>query len=402
MKKIYKITSTLLLPFVLLLAGCQAPVFEKVRKDVKPETATVSGNIGQITRFTMEGEEYLFLSANGGLRYKKASNAEHGSWATADLPFDLLHYNYDASSMDGYQITNVYANSDTLYLFTIKYETETYEGTTNPEGSSAGNHKVVIWASTTPIDYESWSKVEYTIPFPCYEDTTNDVYKSSNSVFQTNAPKKAHRHLYVSTYKDGSYKCYEFIGTDDPADHEVTNSKPEDVTASGEQLFSAAYFKDGVKFFTAKAVTTDETFTSEANNLYYSNGKSLYYINKDTYPNKTNTYTSSEAISALAATKDSILIGLGDLKSTSDDDGGIERVLLDSDGKPTGKAYFESNADAQISSLYVVLALLNATPGETERNSSLYAAISYIGTQGYAGNRGLWSYYPDRDNWNRE
>ena len=92
MKKIYKITSTLLLPFVLLLAGCQDPVFEKVRKDVKPETATVSGNIGQITRFTMEGEEYLFLSANGGLRYKKASNAEHGSWATADLPFDLLHY----------------------------------------------------------------------------------------------------------------------------------------------------------------------------------------------------------------------------------------------------------------------------------------------------------------------
>ena len=399
MKKIYKITSTLLLPFVLLLAGCQDPVFEKVRKDVKPETATVSGNIGQITRFTINGEEYLFLSANEGLRYKKASNTEHGSWAKAALPFDLLHYNYDGSSMDGYQITNVCANSTNLYLFTIQYETASYEGTTNPKGSANGNHEFTIWTSTNPTDRDSWDIVNYTIPFPCVYDKTNDVYKTYYSVFQTNAPLTDNRFVYVSTYENDSFTCYRLEGTANP----VKEQNPDVVDGkSTDQLFSAAYFKDGVKFFTAKAATTDETFTSPANNLYYSNGKSLYYINKDTYPNKTNTYTSSEAISALAATKDSILIGLGDLKSTSDDDGGIERVLLDSDGKPTGKAYFESNADAQISSLYVVLALLNATPGETERNSSLYAAISYIGTQGYAGNRGLWSYYPDRDNWNRE
>ena len=68
MKKINKLTAAILLPMVMLFSSCFDPIFYEIRKDVKPETATVSGNICQITRFTMEGEEYLFLSADDGLR----------------------------------------------------------------------------------------------------------------------------------------------------------------------------------------------------------------------------------------------------------------------------------------------------------------------------------------------
>ena len=72
MKKINKITTILFLPLLMIFSSCFDPIFYEVRRDVAPESATVSGNIGQITRFTMNGEEYLFLSADGGLRYKKA------------------------------------------------------------------------------------------------------------------------------------------------------------------------------------------------------------------------------------------------------------------------------------------------------------------------------------------
>ena len=55
MKKINKIAALLSLPFLMLLSSCMDPIFYELRKDVKPETATVSGNISTVTRFTEDG-----------------------------------------------------------------------------------------------------------------------------------------------------------------------------------------------------------------------------------------------------------------------------------------------------------------------------------------------------------
>ena len=119
MKKINKITAILFLPFAMLFSSCFDPIFYEVRNDVAPETATVSGSIGQITRFTVGGEEYLFLSADGGLRYKKADNQTHGSWNTMSTPFKLSQYVFDSTGIEGRQLVGVFANSDTLYLIAI-------------------------------------------------------------------------------------------------------------------------------------------------------------------------------------------------------------------------------------------------------------------------------------------
>ncbi len=400
MKKNNLFAVIILLPFLMLFNSCFSPVFYEIRKDVKPESATVSGNIPQITRYTLNGEEYIFASANGGLRYKKADNQIHGSWATMAVPFTLLNFNYDTTKMNGAQLIGVFANSETLYLIAATFSTEGSEGKTNPS-------KIEIWASNTPDIADSWSQINKDSSidyFPFLYDSVNEVYKANYNVFQTNTPKKVNRHAYICSYiknedgTSGAYKCFELSGT---SIQPVSISKPEDAEA-GNRVYSAAYFKGEVRFFTSKAVVTDETNSSDAKNIYYADGDGLYYYSSASaaYVKACSTGT---VISTLATTKDSIIIGLGNLLSLSTDAGGIKRVLRAEDGTPgSATVSFETNADFQISTAYNVLSLLNTTPEKEEKDSILYASITFSGYDGIYDNIGIWSYYPTRGNWNRE
>lgn len=120
MKKNIKITTTLILAALIafLFTSCFDPIYGVIRTDVKPEKATVSGhNINSIARYTVDGQEYLALAANGGLRYKKADAEGHGHWATySGLPFSLPHNDFDSGNTLGELILKVVADSDTLYL----------------------------------------------------------------------------------------------------------------------------------------------------------------------------------------------------------------------------------------------------------------------------------------------
>ena len=400
MKKNNLFAAIILLPFLMLFNSCFLPVFYEIRKDVRPESATVSGNIPQITRYTLNGEEYIFASANGGLRYKKADNQIHGSWATMAVPFTLLNFNYDTTKMNGAQLIGVFANSETLYLIAATYSTEGSEGKTNPS-------KIEIWASNTPDVTDSWSQINKDSSidyFPFLYDSVNEVYKTNFNVFQTNTPKKVNRHAYICSYiknedgTSGAYKCFELSGT---SILPVSISKPEDAEA-GNRVYSAAYFNGEVRFFMSKAVITDETSVSDAKNIYYADGDALYYYSSASaaYVKACSTGT---AISTLATTKDSIIIGLGNLLSLSIDTGGIKRVLRAEDGTPgSATVSFETNADFQISTAYNVLSLLNTTPEKEEKDSILYASIAFSGYDGIYDNIGIWSYYPTRGNWNRE
>ena len=94
------------------------------------------------------------------------------------------------------------------------------------------------------------------------------------------------------------------------------------------------------------------------------------------------------------------------ISSSSTVSGGIRRTSL-TDGRPgTELIDFDTNASFQISTAYYVTALINTTPDKNEEDSNLYAAITYMGTgtstSVSAKNKGLWSYYPKRGNWNRE
>ena len=398
MKKTNKIITALFLPLIMLFSSCFDPIFYEVRRDVEPESATVSGNIGQITRFTMNGEEYLFLSADGGLRYKKAENETHGSWGTMSLPFSLISYNYDNSSMDNYQLCGVYADSTTLYLVAIPYVTSGSETTTNPS-------TLKIWASDTPDDVESWDLIDLSsISFDYSQDESTELYSSLFYFFQTNAPQKKHRHVYFRTYtkaeneESKSYKYFELIGKAKPT--EITNDVLANIVDDGSSANSAAYF-GGIKYFSSKVVVTDESYNDDADYVYYGNGSDLYYYS--TADGYKRSCSAGKTISALAVTNDSILIGLGNLLSKSDSSGGIKRVLLANGIPADSTSDFDSNADFQITTSYKVMALLNATPEKTEAESALYAAITCgYSSSGLEANKGLWSYYPARGNWNRE
>ncbi len=401
MKKTNKIITALFLPLIMLFSSCFDPIFYEVRRDVEPESATVSGNIGQITRFTMNGEEYLFLSADGGLRYKKVANETHGSWGTMTLPFSLLSYNYDNSSMDNYQLCGVYADETTLYLVAIPYVTSGSETTTNPS-------TLKIWASATPDDVESWEPIDISsISFDYSQDESTELYSSLFYFFQTNAPKAAHRHVYFRTYtkaeneESKSYKYFELKGKAAPT--EITNEVLANIVDDGSIAYSAAILGGEELFFSSKVVVTDETYNNDddADYVYYGNGSDLYYYS--TADGYKRSCSAGKTISALAVTNDSILIGLGNLLSKSDSSGGIKRVLLANGIPADSTSDFDSNADFQITSAYKVMALLNATPEKTEAESALYAAITCgYSSSGLEANKGLWSYYPARGNWNRE
>ncbi len=389
MKKIHKITTAIFLPFVMLFSSCFDPIFYEIRKDVKPETATVSGNIPQITRFTMGGEEYLFLSADKGLRYKRADNETHDSWKVAKLPFNLVHFNFDNTDMDGKQLIGVYADSEYLYLHAAPYITTGSEGTSIP-------WDLELWASNDPLNKDSWKKVTAEFPIGYYSSTGK--YGSLFHLFQTNAPKKEHRQVYV--YNDVEEKYYKLNGTT------LSKTAISDILDGGSVAYSAAYFNGGVKFFSSTAVITDEKYgdkddsTTDAKNLYYAQGSDLYYYTSDGYKKACSARTT---ISSLAVTKDSIIIGLGNIMSKSSDTGGITRVKINENGIPENSTSgFSTNAELQISSAYTVLALLNATPENPELESALYASITFSGLNGLPANIGLWSYYQGRGNWNRE
>lgn len=414
MKKIALIT---LIFSIFLLSSCQDPIFEAIMEDVVPEAATVSGRITSITRYTTAGEEYLFLAADGGLRYKPRTNSEHGAWKVFALPFELIHYNAEANAYEGEQILTVLADAEYLYLVNTSYTYDSRYGqnypynfkiwavkdfTKNGDELTADN---AAWTSYTP------SETEQNELFPIAKDS-DDYYYSNFNVFQTNAPQQAHRAAYLMSYDstNNTYAYYKFNA----------GSKPESVPLNQADIIdpnreaalaadssyksvarSAVWFNGDFKFIASRVATTNETYDDDPYYYYYTNGNSkIYYCDAGTISGSVDadqTYT----ISALTTTADSILIGYGSVSDTSA--GGIGRILLSS-GVPTKSASFATNAAFQITSSYKVVSLLNATPDLPELESNLYASINFASASNSFDNIGLWSYYPERglSGWNRE
>ena len=420
MKKIALLT---LIFSIFLLSSCQDAIFEAIMEDVIPESATVSGNITNITRYTAAGDEYLFLAADGGLRYKLRTNSEHGSWKVFALPFELIHYNSEANTYDGEQILTVLADDVYLYLVTTSYTYDLRYGqnypyefkiwalkdfTKNGDELTADN---VAWTSYTP------SETEQKELFPIAKDS-DDYYYSNFNVFQTNAPKQAHRAAYLMSYDSTNkeYTYHQFKGNeasklkDLTLDHTTFIDPNRTTDASYVSVArSAVWFNGGIKFIASRVATTNETYgdtsdsSTDATYYYYTNGNSkLYYNSSDTETNASGIdANTSYVVSALATTEDSILIGYGTVGATGA--GGIERMTL-ANGVPKGGASFETNAAFQITSSYKVVSLLNATPDKTELESNLYASANFAGASNSFDNIGLWSYYPWRglSGWNRE
>ena len=408
-----KTTLFIVLASIIFITGCQQPIYEAIREDVAPEEATVSGDITNITRYKIGSEEYLFLAADGGLRYKRADNATHGSWSKFPVPFSLNQYDYDGSTYSGEQILTVLANSDYLYLITAKNAHTEIEGYTYPANIKLWGAKITSTTAKT-----DWTLVteNNTVLFPIAEtevSSSTTYYESKFRVFQTNAPQQAHRHAFVRSYNstDKKWHYYELTGLDEfdestmPAEYTISgiiDPSPSSAEDYVPVATSVVYFNGGLKFFTSTVAATNETYDADADLYFYSDSNTLYYNDSD----DTTTSRSLEGkttIYSLATTADSIIIGYGypGSNTSTPKSGGIGRAVYNADGN-LEITTFDNNATFQITSSYIVLALINATPDKTESESNLYAAITFYGTGSGFSNIGLWSYYPSRGNWNRE
>ncbi len=394
---------TLIISSIFIFLSCQDPIYEAIREDVKPEDPTVSGNIASITRYTACGKEFLVLAADNGLRYKQKDINSHGAWNTYNIPFAIHSYSFDTSSHTGEQILSVLANSTTLYLISAEYVHTTTEGLSYPSNIKLWGKNITATGNSfdSAGDWTLITQNNSTL-FPVVLKSENSYYISNFIAFQTNAPQTEHRAAFIRSYNstEKAYHYYKLEGLDLPTEITVTPSSIIDAEPSSDSSYtpkalSAAYFNDEVKFFTSPVAVTNETYTSEATYYYYSNGGNNLYFNNGTGPEKISA-DEDYTIASLATTADSIIIGYGNTTS-----GGIGRSPL-VNGRPTGTTNFDTNAKFQITAYYQVPVVLNASPEKTEKESSLYAAVTFPGSSYNFDNVGLWSYYPERGNWNRE
>lgn len=164
------------------------------------------------------------------------------------------------------------------------------------------------------------------------------------------------------------------------------NSKPEEFKKMFKYPRASYRLTDGKK----QEVKTPDEFLSEK-------GEVSGYI-KD---------VSDSNVISIAVTSDSLLLGTGSNNSSASNGSGVVRIEIDqSTGKPTKTGSFTTKADNVMRSPYIVRALLAVDPSKKETETSIYSSMDYIYTATSAGtsttNRGLWAYYPEKGEWNRE
>ena len=421
-KTIKNIALGLLLAFTALpFISCgHEPVFYGIIHDVVPEAALVNGNITSIVRCTVNSEEYLFLSNGGALQYKPLDSSKHGEWKSdgIKLPFKLHHYNYYATSSEGIGhqgelVHQVLADASNIYIFTADFEQNDQYGVVMPKSFH-------LWAK--PLDSlfngssADWVDIVETHDeyFKFSLNVKETEVELDFSFFFTNTPKQAHRKAYLAVNDSDDFKYYELNGAADPVEctSSITNANKIQVYDKSTKINSAFYLGSDLYFSDSLVVITNETKDDNSTFACLAGMKSNYYTTSDLYIltsgvlNKEEKISASSPIASLAVTADSLIIGKGSYGETYTSTGGLERVLITNNLPETEIKGFTNNAQYQITTSYIVLALLCTDPTLNEADANLYATVSYRGASSSSSasytNVGLWSYYPTRGNWNRE
>lgn len=445
MKKIFlSIISTLALFSSLIFISCSDPVFYYISKDVPSESATINGIIRSIARYTINDTEYIVTVSSKGIVYKPVAYNEgsgnytwvtetqdHDKWTTisqSELPFTLHYYDYTDAKHYGQQILKVLADAENLYVVTVSYYINDDEGTSCPENF------YIYTVKPTESEKGKWntlSSSEWTEILTSNNniDKTAAIYESGDytftaiNVFSTNSAQKSERKVVLrigngssaDSNGDKTRKYYEISGG-------AINSSA--ITISADEILDSdsdgasvsvngIAILDGTTYYSStQSLTTNATFDTQATAMYWGNGAYLYY--QISGGEATKSVDASYTINSLAICKDAIIIGRGQNSSSYlSSSGGVEKVQFTTD--PEGNytnipesslGTFETNAQTQLLSSYLVQTMFNSTPGFAELESSLYASLYFIGsgssTSVSYNNIGLWSYYPSRGNWNRE
>lgn len=393
MKKLSKsIISVFIFSAISVFTSCNGVVFDTIRKEVKLSDAQIQGTVHSLIRVTdsSDSKEYLYLSANPVVWKKNVDKAvknggtyvadetdptdyttsEHGHWSTTSRPGN--NYVRLAANHNG----EIYSLSSIVKEVTDDGEMEEISRELKYLDTS---DKDAVWQTVTFDD----------------ESITSEI-SSASSIFCTNTPKNKNRYAFVRI--DG--KIYKLEGgkatlIEESTEYNFTsgdNSTSIYSSARGVSTFDGSTF-----YFTeTAAITSNESYNSDATMIYYASGTTVYY-RADGDSGWTSVSCDSSNIRSIAVTKDKLLLG-----TTS----GLDNTALN-EGKPTGSATtISANATSTLSSSYTVPILLTIDPTKSDTATDIYAASNFEGnpssTSATRKNASLWSYYPARSKWNRE
>lgn len=435
---LFTIFSSLLL---FTFTSCFNNVFYEILQDVSPEDPTVSGPINSISRFKAGDSELLVLAGNHpkdasqrGLRYKSIDDDynDHGYWKTfpaSSLPFDLHAYDYyGIQDHSGQQIIKVVADQNNLYLVTAEYANNSDTGTSCPSKIHLWtaqfdylNEELVLTGSGA-TDADKWTDIcadtDY-LPIYIYDSYCYSAF----SVFCTNSTNPEHRYAYIRYGSSSAYaekymdtKIYKLNGSSEPTEVSATAYELSFDTSLTSNISSAVYYPkassntDGVVFFNTIASITNETSTKEPTRMYFAYEEDVMYSDAE---NSSTCVAAGadigETVISMALNSDCIILGRGNLTATSSSssNGGVEKLVL-TNGIPSSTLgdFSDSNAQSQLLSTYFVTNLLSVDPEKAELDNTIYATLNFIGTGSSSSvsynNIGLWAYYTERHNWNRE
>ena len=221
----------------------------------------------------------------------------------------------------------------------------------------------------------------------------------------------------------------------------LASSKPETLSS---KTVSAVEMQGEVYFLPFIGSTGNSTPESDGTFICYGSGTNAFYFTKDSYEsldgkftakkivNGTETddtenintivafWTGRKASSGKVAERPSELkeVGLSTNNdiisaSASKDDilfgtrgNGVFRALIKQDGSIEKTNEFISNTSSIMASPYIIRMIFTVDPSKDGATTSRYSAMDFIYTASNAGandsHRGLWSYYKERGNWNRE
>lgn len=387
MKKLSKsIISVFIFSAISLFTSCNGVVFDTIREEVKLSDAQIQGTVHSLIRVTdsSDSKEYLYLSANpvvwkknvdealknGGTDSTDYTTSEHGHWSTTSRPGN--NYVRLAANHNG----EIYSLSSIVKEVTDDGEMEEISRELKYLDTS---DKDAVWQTVTFDD----------------ESITSEI-SSDSSIFCTNTPKYENRYAFVRI--DG--KIYKLEGgkatlIEESSEYNFTsgdNSTSIYSSARGVSTFDGSTF-----YFTeTAAITSNESYNSDATIIYYASGTTVYYRAAGD-SGWTSVSCDSSDIRSIAVTKDKLLLG-----TTS----GLDNTALN-EGKPTGSATtISANATSTLSSSYTVPILLTIDPTKSDTATDIYAASNFEGnpssTSATRKNASLWSYYPARSKWNRE
>lgn len=387
MKKLSKsIISVFIFSAISVFTSCNGVVFDTIREEVKLSDAQIQGTVHSLIRVTdsSDSKEYLYLSANpvvwkkdideavknGGTDSTDYTTSEHGHWSTTSRPGN--NYVRLAANHNG----EIYSLSSIVKEVTDDGEMEEISRELKYLDTS---DKDAVWQTVTFDD----------------ESITSEI-SSDSSIFCTNTPKNKNRYAFVRI--DG--KIYKLEGgkatlIEESSEYNFTSG--DNSTSIYSRARGVSTFNGSTFYFTeTAAITSNESYNSDATIIYYASGTTVYYRAAGD-SGWTSVSCDSSNIRSIAVTKDKLLLG-----TTS----GLDNTALN-EGKPTGSATtISANATSTLSSSYIVPILLTIDPTKSDTATDIYAASNFEGnpssTSATRKNASLWSYYPARSKWNRE